>query len=338
MTFVVHEPYRSFSRDSRTFGARLRHRLCRTATSRVLRFACVLVFALVLSSSTAHAQTSARAKRGWLGVGLNDNAQGTVITRIIPGSPAYRALLQVGDRLVSIDQQAIGSARDTVNRIGTQPPGARLTLRVLRKNVPLDIPVELEAAPSAEQLFRRMHIGRPAPALQGLRMPLTGESIRLQKYRGKVLVLDFWSTYCPSCRSSAQHLNRWQQDYGSQGVAILGLSPEPSATVLQGANRFGIQYPVASDTDAQTAQAYGISMLPTLLIIDAKGIVRDVVQGYHPRAMRDAERTLRSLLAAASTPAASANPPKPAPRRLPPRAATAPSDGITHRPPATKQR
>jgi thiol-disulfide isomerase/thioredoxin len=115
--------------------------------------------------------------------------------------------------------------------------------------------------------------------------------------RGHVVLLDFWATWCAPCRVVIPKLGDLQARYGAQGLSILGVSTEDAQDVALFAQRMGMRYPVAVDTHTQTTRSYGVVSLPTLVIIDKRGVVRDVTVGYDPSEDGRLDGTIRALLA-----------------------------------------
>ncbi|HYM79035.1 MAG TPA: TlpA disulfide reductase family protein [Candidatus Dormibacteraeota bacterium] len=114
---------------------------------------------------------------------------------------------------------------------------------------------------------------RPAPDFT---LPLIdggqGGQLRLSSYRGKVVLLDFWATWCVPCRDETPHFVELQRKYGGQGLQIIGVSmddsPDPVRTFYQ---QFHINYPVVMGT-AETGSAYGgVLGLPIAFLIDRDG-------------------------------------------------------------------
>jgi len=99
-----------------------------------------------------------------------------------------------------------------------------------------------------------------------------GESLHLSAYRGKVVLLDFWATWCYPCREEIPHLVDLQQKYGDRGLQVLGISmddsPDPVGPFYQ---QFHMNYPVVMGT-AKTGESYGgILGLPITFLIGRDG-------------------------------------------------------------------
>ena len=126
--------------------------------------------------------------------------------------------------------------------------------------------------------------GRPAPSI-GQIGTLGGGKASLEKYRGRVVVLDFWATWCPPCRMSIPVLQGVHNQYAKQGVVVLGVSDEPASVVGPFAKKQSMTYPLATDPGAAGAamQRYRVSSIPSLVVIDKKGRVRLHEVGFDPR-------------------------------------------------------
>jgi thiol-disulfide isomerase/thioredoxin len=114
---------------------------------------------------------------------------------------------------------------------------------------------------------------------------------------GRVVLLDFWATWCAPCRVAIPALGVLQARYGAQGLSVLGLSSEEVQDVAPFAQRMGMRYGVGVDAHGQTTRAYGVSSLPTLVVIDKRGVVRDVTIGFDPGQDTRLDATIRTLLA-----------------------------------------
>jgi len=124
---------------------------------------------------------------------------------------------------------------------------------------------------------------------------LNGEQVRLSAFRGKVVLIDYWATWCAPCKIEVPKLVGLQKKYGSQGLQVIGISmddgPEP---VRDFARDFAINYPVALG-DVKVAEAYGgILGLPVAFLIDRKGhIYRKLVGDAE---MQSVETDVQALL------------------------------------------
>lgn len=124
---------------------------------------------------------------------------------------------------------------------------------------------------------------------------VNGQSLTLSSYRGKVVLLDFWATWCAPCREETPHLVELQQKYGDRGLQVIGISmddsPDPVPAFYQ---QFHMNYPVVMGT-AKTGEQYGgVLGLPIAFVIGRDGLIHDKHIGATDPAVF--EKEIKSLL------------------------------------------
>lgn len=120
---------------------------------------------------------------------------------------------------------------------------------------------------------------RKAPAL--ILKDIRGRSIRLVDYKGRVVLLNFWATWCPPCRAEVPDLVKAQRLYAKRGLQVVGVTypPETPGAVRRFARRLGVNYPLAFGTKETKALFDKGETLPLTVVIDRDGNVRDVIEG-----------------------------------------------------------
>ena len=118
--------------------------------------------------------------------------------------------------------------------------------------------------------------GQPAPSFA---VPeLSGRTSGLDAYRGRVVVMNLWASWCPPCRAEMPDLQRLYQAYQSRNVVVLGVDQGESANrVADFARSLGIHYPILLDQQQQYGRVYAALGLPTTIVVDRSGIV---VRGF----------------------------------------------------------
>jgi cytochrome c biogenesis protein CcmG, thiol:disulfide interchange protein DsbE len=131
-------------------------------------------------------------------------------------------------------------------------------------------PEWLESGPSGRAHLDALH-GKPAPALQTTTWTNT-EATSLQDLAGKIVVLDFWATWCGPCIASIPKNNDLAKKYADKGVVFLGVChPEGGDKMLATATEHGIAFPITLDKEGKTISAYSVNSYPDYYIINRDG-------------------------------------------------------------------
>jgi cytochrome c biogenesis protein CcmG/thiol:disulfide interchange protein DsbE len=133
-------------------------------------------------------------------------------------------------------------------------------------------------APALEQNKKRADVdalhGKPAPPLK-LKEWINSKALTLADLKGKIVVLDFWATWCGPCLAAVPHTNELMKKYADKGVVIIGVCAVKGAEKMAATVKAkGIEYPVAIDDGGATGLAYRIDSFPDYYIIDRKGNLR----------------------------------------------------------------
>jgi peroxiredoxin len=147
-----------------------------------------------------------------------------------------------------------------------------------------------------EQVQALPRPGQPAPNFKVV--TTSGQPISLENYRGYVLVIDFFATWCIPCRTSIPHLVEMNRKYGKQGLQVLGLSADEDGEkdVRDFAGQYRINYPLALSGDEAQAD-YGIRSVPVMFVIDKKGKLAEIYRGFSDEVARSMEQLVKRLLA-----------------------------------------
>ncbi len=123
--------------------------------------------------------------------------------------------------------------------------------------------------------------GQPAPDFA---LPSAlGENLRLSEYRGDVVMINFWATWCGPCRQEMPLLDELYTRYQRVGFSLLGVNIDDDSTRAVAMIRdLGVNFPVLFDADKEVSKLYAVEAMPVTVLVDREGTVRYVHNGYKP--------------------------------------------------------
>ncbi len=138
---------------------------------------------------------------------------------------------------------------------------------------------------------------RPRPAPDFVLTSFDGQRIQLSDFRGRIVVLNFWATWCPPCRVEAPVLQRAAERLESAGVTILGIDvwDEPAAAI-EFLREVGVTYPNAEDATRLIPVEFGVTGLPETFVVDRQGVL--LRRWVGPLTDEDLDELLAPVLAA----------------------------------------
>ena len=155
-----------------------------------------------------------------------------------------------------------------------------------KSNLILAVAILIGAASLISGCIRRssetpsVEIGRPAPAFK---LPdLKGQDISLDQYKGKIVMLDFWATWCGPCRMTMPLLEKLQKEYPNNMVLLAVNLQESRDVVREYMRQQGLNSHVLLDEKGSLGEVYGTEAIPMQVLIDKEGIVRDIKTGFSP--------------------------------------------------------
>lgn len=135
---------------------------------------------------------------------------------------------------------------------------------------------------SALLLFARVaSLGQKSSPTELTLKDINGRRIRLSDYRGKVVLINFWATWCPPCRAEIPDLIKLQRDYESRGLQVIGVTypPQKLAEVLRFVRRAKVNYPIALGAKKTKLLFSSSETLPMTIVIGTDGGIQDIIEG-----------------------------------------------------------
>lgn len=269
--------------------------------------AAVLVFLLassVRADDASPRSTPVLSSAPWIGVAMDAGGDaGVKVEHVVRGSPADRGGVRAGDRIVAVASARITAPDQVTRAVGARKIGETLAVSIERRGTPITVRLVLAARPSSDEMLRMDFVGLPAPAWANT-TAIAGAPRSIDQLRGRVVLVDFWAAWCGPCRLLAPHLNSLKDRFGAQGLTVVGITTDDAERAAVFSEKHQMRYPIVVDKDGDTSRAYGVTALPTMLLVDKKGVIRDVFVGYDPTSDR-IEVAVKKLLAEAAPPSAS---------------------------------
>lgn len=234
----------------------------------------------------------AAATPAYLGVLLEPDERGARVGAVIPASPAERAGLLPGDVIAAVDGEKVATPGAVVSRVRAAAPMRGLRLRILRRGCEVERVAILGERPADPDAWGRALVGREAPDFAP-RASIGPHPASLADLRGHPVLLEFSATWCGPCRRLEPALARLHDRYASRGLRIVALSEEPFERTRERRRAERLPYAVAEDAGGAISARYFVTALPTLVLIDAGGVVRRAASGGDLDAL---EADIRALL------------------------------------------
>jgi peroxiredoxin len=112
---------------------------------------------------------------------------------------------------------------------------------------------------------------------------MSGENLRLEEFRGKVVLINFWASWCGPCRQEMPILDGIHKRYEPTGFSVLGVNVESDPKKARKiADRSGLTFPLVLDQDQSVSKAFDVKAMPYTVLVDRDGKVRYIHAGYKP--------------------------------------------------------
>jgi peroxiredoxin len=122
-----------------------------------------------------------------------------------------------------------------------------------------------------------------APAPQFSLAARGGKTVNLAQYKGQVVMINFWATWCGPCRQEMPLLESIYKKYNKMGFTLLGVNVEPDPKAADGwLKATPVSFPILFDTKSEVSKMYEVAGMPSTVIVDRKGNVRVIHRGYKP--------------------------------------------------------
>jgi peroxiredoxin len=137
--------------------------------------------------------------------------------------------------------------------------------------------------------------GSPAPAFT--LGSSAGSNVSLAQYKGQVVMLNFWASWCGPCRQEMPLLESIYKKYNRMGFTLIGVNVEPDSNAAnQWLKQTPVSFPILYDKDSKVSKMYDVAGMPSTVIIDRTGKVRVLHRGYKPGDENEYLDSIRTLV------------------------------------------
>ncbi len=143
-------------------------------------------------------------------------------------------------------------------------------------------------------------VGKPAPDFSVSAVANGKGKVALSDLRGKVVLVDFWGTFCEPCKKSFPKLQDLHSKYAASGLRIVGISEDEGddkGSIPGFASAYGAKFTLGWDEDKSVARSYKPPTMPSSFLIDKNGVVRYAHVGFHDGEEVEVEKEIKELLA-----------------------------------------
>ncbi|HJZ84501.1 MAG TPA: redoxin domain-containing protein [Polyangia bacterium] len=217
--------------------------------------------------------------RPWLGVMLNDKQGQVGVENVFAGSPAEAAGIRVGDVVRRANGSALSHKEELIKAVLATGVGGTLKLHIAaRAGGERDLAIKLGVRPDVRDMQRSQLLGRAAPDF-AIKKATLASAPRLAGFKGQVVLLDFWASWCMPCIAALPHLEELHERLAKKGLRVIGVTSDDWGQIEKVVKHRGLTYPQVFDADEEISGLYMVTAIPTLVVIGRDGKVVEVSIG-----------------------------------------------------------
>lgn len=208
----------------------------------------------------------------WIGITLDQEYKGILIKSVMSGMPGEEGGLIAGDEVIAVDSKKVTNLNEFGSTIRSYGVGTFIELHILRKGVAQTRRIKLAARPDALAMLNNQLMGKPLPSFNLKAIP-GGSQAASESFKGKVLLIEFWATWCAPCRLTQPLLSEFARANKDKGIQVIGISDEDEATVRDYVKKENPAYLILNDPSHATHDKFLVTGLPTFVVVNKKGTI-----------------------------------------------------------------
>lgn len=208
-------------------------------------------------------------------------------------SRCYSVSAEIDGRIVLgyVSRSLVAGAEEFEQARRKASVDTQVLVSVISSRLPQESQPREGAAPQPDRPPRGSLLGQPAGDFA--LTDLSRRSVRLASLRGKVVMLNFWASWCGVCRRGMPQLEALHQEFSRRGLVLLGVNGESARSARNFVSENGYTFPTVVDSGNKVGNRFRVNAIPTAVVIDREGRIASYLVGLH------SEKALRGALARA---------------------------------------
>jgi len=237
-------------------------------------------------------QSTTEQVKPWMGVAIENHPNGVLVKSVIPDTPAFRVGLKTGDIITKIDLQRVKSSPQLIEYILTKGVGNEVKVEFLREKKLQTLTLTLEARPEDLSFLNQKLLNSKLPNFK-LKQVKDGKYFTNGDFQGKVLIIEFWETWCIPCRESHKDLSKFAEE--EPNIVVLAVSSEPIKILKEYTTKNKYKFLTLQDENSLLKKELFVYAVPTTFVVDTSRTIKHVAIGsgkYQKEAFQKAKDLL----------------------------------------------
>ena len=175
--------------------------------------------------------------------------------------------------MAKVAGQKISTPSELIALIGNQGVGNVVTITFLRNKIVMTKDIKLTARPDDVALLRKHVEGKPFPNVQ-LENMNSSSPTSFAAYKGMVVLVEFWATWCPACKATHPRLSAFAKSAAGPNIVVVGISNEAKNDISNYTKNSNLTFEILRDPEEKLHTELKVSAIPMILVLDKEGVVR----------------------------------------------------------------